>query len=84
MRRMGMIRGNQRKRVGGFMHKKISTIVALLLSVSICFGLSACSEDQRELIIHEPGEYKGTTDPLLAAGQHPELNHRFKKIQTDR
>ncbi len=66
------------------MHKNISTMIALLLSATIFLGLSACSEERRELTIHEPGEYKGATDPLLAAGPHPELNHRFMEVQTDR
>ena len=66
------------------MHTSKSIILTLLLSTTIIIGLSACSEERRELTIHEPGEYKGATDPLLAAGPHPNLNPRFKKIQTDR
>lgn len=66
------------------MKKNASIIITLLLSVAFFLGLTACSEEQRELTFYEPGEYKGEIDPLLAAGQHPELNHRLKEIQADR
>ncbi len=62
------------------MNKNISTILALLMPITIFIGLSACSNEPRELTIHKPGDYKGTTDPLVAKGQHPELNHCFLKV----
>ena len=58
--------------------------MALLLLVGISLGMTACSNEERELSFREPGEYKGTTDPLLAKGPHPELKNRFMKVQTDR
>jgi len=62
------------------MKRYICILAALLIFVS----LAACSDEPRELTLHEPGEYKGTQDPLLAKGQHPELDNRFMKVQTDR
>ena len=61
------------------MKKYISAAVLLLIFI----GISACSDDE-EFSIHEPGEYKGTQDPLLAEGEHAELNDRLMKVQTDR
>ncbi len=48
-------------------------------------ALCACSDVQENL--HEPGVYKGKTDPLLAksgAEQDKILADRFSAIQTDR
>jgi hypothetical protein len=56
-------------------------ILALFLA---CAGLAACTDESREVTIHEPGVYKGTVDPLLAKQQDQELINRFKMIQTDR
>ena len=56
----------------------------MLASLLVFIGLTACSDEPREFTIHEPGEYKGTQDPLLAKGQHQELDNRFMKVQTDR
>jgi len=51
-------------------------------------GLSGCYENPREVSLHEPGVYKGTTDPLLDALQKPglqqQLQERFSLVQTDR
>ncbi len=58
--------------------------ICILAALFIFVGLAACSDEPRELTIHEPGEYEGTHDPLLAKGQHPELNNRFMIGQTDR
>lgn len=66
------------------MHRQLATIVLLPFIAVISISLAACSDEPRKLTIHEPGEYKGTIDPLLAKGQHPELNHRFMKVQADR
>ncbi len=62
------------------MKKYISAVVLLLIFI----GITACSDDPREFSIHEPGEYKGIEDPLLAEGVHQELKDRFMKVQTDR
>ena len=59
-------------------------MILLLLVAAVSWQLAGCSDEPRELTIHEPGEYKGTIDPLVAKGQHPELNHRFMKVQSDR
>jgi hypothetical protein len=59
-------------------------ICVLVTSLLIFIGLTACSNEPRELTVHEPGEYKGTPDPLVAKGQHLELDKRFMQVQTDR
>jgi hypothetical protein len=56
-------------------------IMALLL---IFTGLAACSDEPREFTMHKAGEYKGIRDPLLAKGEHQELNKRFMQVQADR
>lgn len=61
--------------------KRYIYMLALLL---VLVGLNGCSDEPREFTIHEPGEYKGTQDPLLTKSQHQELNIRFMKVQTDR
>ena len=61
--------------------KKILYIMALLLTFT---GLSACSEEPRDFTYYQPGEYKGTVDPLLNKDLHEELNNRFMLVQTDR
>ena len=66
------------------MEKNMRATWPLLLLLVVSLSLSACSDERRELTLHDPGEYKGATDPLLATGPHPELNERFKMIQTDR
>jgi hypothetical protein len=62
------------------MKRYISAILLLLIFI----GIAACSDEPREFSIHEPGEYKGTEDPLLAEGEHEQLKDRFMKVQTDR
>jgi hypothetical protein len=51
-------------------------------------GLCGCYENPREVTLHEPGVYKGATDPLLDALQQPglqqQLQERFRLVQTDR
>ena len=54
----------------------------LLLLVSS--GLTACSDEPRDFTYYEAGEYKGTTDPLLAKNFNEELKNRFMMGQTDR
>jgi hypothetical protein len=62
------------------MKRYISAVVSLLIFI----GIAACSDDPRDFSIHEPGEYKGIEDPLLAKGEQQELKDRFMKVQTDR
>ena len=62
------------------MKRNISAAVLLLIFI----GFTACSDDPREFSIHEPGEYKGKEDPLLAEGEHQELKDRFMKVQAAR
>jgi hypothetical protein len=50
-------------------------------------ALSGCYQST-DVSLHEPGEYKGKKDPLLAyegsAEQQQKLLERFKQVQTDR
>lgn len=62
------------------MKKSISLVILGLLFI----GLGACSEEPRDFIYYEAGEYKGSKDPLLAKDLNQELNRRFKQVQTDR
>ncbi len=59
-----------------------------VLVATLCVvGLSACYESP-DATLHEPGEYKGGRDPLLAKERTPEqqerLKERFTLVQTDR
>lgn len=60
--------------------------IALFLFSSL-FWLSACYDDVGTTL-HEPGKYKGATDPLLAQMKTPQLqeqlDQRFKTGQHDR
>lgn len=50
-------------------------------------ALLAGCYDSAEVTIHEPGEYKGTPDPLLkkdAESRASTLEERFNLVQTDR
>jgi len=49
-------------------------------------GLAGCWEDA-DVTVHEPGEYKGSEDPLLnqqASSRAESLEKRFQLVQTDR
>ena len=52
-----------------------------LLTVGACY-------ESPNIAVHEPGKYKGTTDPLLAKERTPQqqetLRQRFDLGQTDR
>ncbi len=65
------------------MHARILSVVgATLISV----GLSGCWEST-DITMHEPGEYKGATDPLLqadAGARSEQLKERFQTVQIDR
>lgn len=58
-----------------------------VLAASLSLALGACFE-QPEIVLHEPGEYKGPRDPLLqVAGteaSNQALAERLRSIQTDR
>jgi hypothetical protein len=60
--------------------------MALALAV-LPMSLTACAE-RADVTLHEPGVYKGATDPLLAQQQNPQqiqtLQDRFAKGQSDR
>ena len=60
--------------------------MALALAL-LPMSLTACAE-RADVTLHEPGVYKGATDPLLAQQQSPEqaqaLQDRFAKGQSDR
>ncbi len=59
--------------------------VALLIMAS--FAMGGCYEDA-DITLHDPGVYRGITDPLLAKQADPEqqakLAERFQKGQSDR
>ena len=49
-------------------------------------GLAGCW-DSTEVIVHNPGEYKGEKDPLLAqsaSARTDTLTKRFQLVQVDR
>lgn len=55
-----------------------------VLFVVLVFGCT----DPPSIEIHEPGEYKGQTDPLVQKSEHSEhqeaLRERLRMVQTDR
>ena len=61
--------------------RKTAYVLAFVLIVA---GLAACTDEDRNFTMHEPGVYKGQVDPLVAEKQHQELADRFKMVQTDR
>ena len=68
--------------------QKASRLLALAASLGIVlFGSTGCTE-KTAVTLHEPGVYKGETDPLLAMQKDPEqietLQQRFTRGQTDR
>ena len=65
------------------MHTKGAVIAALAFGL---MGLAGCYETP-EVIVYEPGEYKGARDPLLdqpAAERDEVLKQRFELVQLDR
>lgn len=61
--------------------------IMLTLLLASSAALSGCYQSA-DVTMHEPGEYKGKKDPLLAyegsAEQQQKLLERFNQIQTDR
>ena len=65
------------------MHTKGAIVISLVFSLA---GLAGCYETP-EVIVYEPGEYKGARDPLLdqpAAERDQILKQRFELVQIDR
>jgi len=62
-------------------------IVAVIVVSLSLLTVGACYESP-DIAVHEPGKYKGTTDPLLAKERTPQqqetLRQRFDLGQTDR
>lgn len=59
--------------------------LGLLLVAGLLLG--GCYDDGTAVVGHEPGVYKGKSDPLLAANataRADQLKARFNGIQTDR
>lgn len=64
----------------------MKTAIRLLAVLSAAALLAGCYESA-DVTIHEPGEYKGPTDPLLKADpaqRAATLEERFNLVQTDR
>ena len=56
----------------------------LLIGVLIgSFALTGCWEDF-DVVLHEPGVYKGPADQLVEQGSQAALADRFTQGQTDR
>lgn len=66
---------------------RLRNILMILCLLGSVVSLSACYQST-DITLHEPGKYKGPTDPLLAKVKSPELRgkltDRFKLSQTDR
>ena len=55
-------------------------------AVVLAAGLAGCW-DSTEVTVHNPGEYKGEPDPLLAqsaSARAGTLTERFQRVQVDR
>ena len=55
-------------------------------AVVLAAGLAGCW-DTTDVTVHNPGEYKGPADPLLAqsaSARSASLTERFQTVQTDR
>ena len=56
-------------------------------AVVLAAGLAGCWEDTAQVTVHNPGEYKGEPDPLLAqsaSARSGTLTKRFELVQVDR
>ena len=65
------------------MIKKAALTAAVVV---LAAGLAGCW-DSTEVVVHNPGEYKGEPDPLLAqsaSARSAMLSKRFQAGQTDR
>ena len=65
----------------------MKTVIRLAGSAILLWLLSGCT-NSTTVELHEPGEYKGKTDPLLQVSGRPEheaqLRDRLRAVQTDR
>jgi hypothetical protein len=64
----------------------IKNVTLTAAAVVLATGLAGCW-DSTEVVVHNPGEYKGQPDPLLAqsaSARSGTLNERFQAGQTDR
>lgn len=64
----------------------MKTRIHLFLIVGVTLLLSACYESS-DVTMHEAGEYKGESDPLMEADAESRaetLEERFDMVQTDR
>jgi hypothetical protein len=61
--------------------KRIGYLLSVVLILTV---LPGCSSEPRSVTMHEPGEYKGAKDPLLAQQKQQALIDRLKLVQTDR
>ncbi len=68
--------------------KQASRLLALAAGLGIVLLSSTGCTEKTTVTLHEPGVYKGETDPLLAMQRDPEqietLQERFARGQTDR
>ena len=68
--------------------QKASRLLALAAGLGVMLLGSAGCTEKTAVTLHEPGVYKGDTDPLLAMQKDPEhietLQQRFVRGQTDR
>ncbi len=66
------------------MYARVAGVLVLAVGLT---GLAGCYESP-SVVIHEPGVYKGTRDPLVAKLRTPELQQqlreRFALVQPDR
>ncbi len=66
------------------MYARVAGVLVLVVGLT---GLAGCYESA-DVVIHEPGVYKGTRDPLVAKLRTPELQQqlreRFALVQPDR
>lgn len=65
------------------MFKRYRRVLMLLAGLA----LGGCYDDGTAVVVHEPGVYKGKSDPLLATNataRADQLKARFNGIQTDR
>lgn len=64
-----------------------NTLVLIVVG-TLGLGTLAGCYDEPGATVYEPGEYKGTKDPLLAkqrdAGHQKRLEERFAMVQIDR
>ena len=61
-------------------------VKALVGALAAAVLLTACWEDP-QITLHQPGEYKGSRDPLLdqqASARSEQLQKRFELVQMDR